>query len=81
MNAFVLFEKTIILALQKALFYFCTVNIFLYIGKNVLIIGIKLPIINTFWHINQKIFKVQKQKSAFWNAKVVGFSKIIKTFR
>ena len=80
MNAFVLFEKPIILAFQKALFYFCTINIFLYIGKNVLIIGIKQPKINTFWHINKKIFIVKKQKNAFWNAKVVGFSKSTKTF-
>ena len=52
MNDFVLLEKPIILAFHKVLFYFCTINIFLYIGKNVLIMGIKLPIINTFWHIN-----------------------------
>ena len=60
MKAFVLFEKTMTLAFQKALFGFCTINSFLYIGKNVLIIGIKLPIINTFLHINQKIFIIQK---------------------
>ena len=58
MKAFVLFEKPITLAFQKVLFCFCTIDSFLYIGKNVLIIGIKLPIINTFWHINQKIFIV-----------------------
>jgi len=61
MNAFVLFEKPIRLAFQKARFLFCTLNSFLNISKNVLIIGIKFPIINTFWHINQKLFTVQKR--------------------
>ena len=61
MNAFILFEKPIRLAFQKAFFCFRTVNSFLYISENVLIIGIKLPIINKFWHINQKLFIVQKR--------------------
>ena len=61
MKAFVLFEKTMTLAFQKALFGFCTINSFLYIGKKVLIIGIKLPISNTFLHINKKkLFIIQK---------------------
>ena len=61
MNAFILFEKPIRLAFQKALFCFRTVNSFLFVSENVLIIGIKLPIINTFWHINQKLFVVQNK--------------------
>jgi len=62
MNAFILFEKPIRLAFQKALFFcFRTINSFLFVSENVLIIGIKLPIINTFWHINQKLFIVQKR--------------------
>ena len=61
MNAFILFEKPIRLAFQRALFCFRTINSFLFVNENVLIIGIKLPIINTFWHINQKLFIVQKR--------------------
>ena len=61
MNAFILFEKPIRLAFQRALFCFHTKNSFLFVNENVLIIGIKLPIINTFWHINQKLFIVQKR--------------------
>ena len=75
MKAIVLFEKPITLAFQKTLFCFSTINSFWFINKHVLIIGIKLPIINTFLHINQKLFIIQKQKSAFWKARVVGFSK------
>ena len=50
------------------------------IGKNILIIGIKLPIINTFLHINQKLFILQKQNSVLWKARVMSFSKSTKTF-
>ena len=65
MKAFVLFEMPKTLAFQKVLSYFCTINSFWIIGKYILIIGIKLPIINTFLHINQKIFIVKKQKNVF----------------
>ena len=80
MKVIALFEKNITLAFQKALSCFCTVNRFWFIGKKVLIVGIKLPIINTFLHINQKLFIVQKQKSAFWKARVMVFSKSAITF-
>ena len=75
MKSIVLFEKPITLAFQNVFFCFCTINIFLFICKNVLIIGNFMPIINTFLSINQKLFIVEKQKSVFWKARVMGFSK------
>ena len=80
MKAFILFEMPITLAFQKVFSYFCTINSFWFIGKHILIIGIKLPIINTFLPIYKKKFIIQKQKSAFWKASLMGFSKSINAF-
>ena len=45
------------------------------LDKYILIISIKLAIITTFLHINKKRFIVQKQKSDFWKARVMDFTK------
>jgi len=60
MKVFVLFEKPTTLAFQKAFFCFFTINIFLFICQNVLILGYFMPIINTFLPIYKKILIVQK---------------------
>ena len=75
MKSIVLFEMPTTLAFQKVLFCFCIINSFWFICKNVLILGNFMPIINTFLFINQKLFIVEKQKSVFWKARVMGFSK------
>ena len=51
----VLFVKPITPALQKILMFFCTITNFLFKGENVLIIGVKMPIINTFLPIKKVI--------------------------
>ena len=45
-----------------------------------LIIGNFIPIIDTFLPMNKKILIVEKQKSIFWKARVVGFLKSTITF-
>ena len=61
----VLFEKPITLALQKVLICFCTITIFLFRVENVLIIGVKMPIINTFLPI-KNIYSTEIQKNMFF---------------
>ena len=80
MKVIVLFKKSITLAFQKMLFCFSTINIFLFIGKNVLIIGNFMPIIDTFLPLNKKILIVEKNKCIFWKARVMGFLKSTITF-
>ena len=80
MKAIVLFEKPITLTFQKALFWFYTIHIFWFTDKNILIIGKFMPTINTFLPINQKLYTIQKQDSALWKARVMGFSKSAITF-
>ena len=48
MKAIVLFVKSITLAFQKSLFCFCTINLFLFICKNVVIIANFMLIINIY---------------------------------
>ena len=50
----VLFEKNKTLTFQIEHFCFCTAIFFLFICKNVLIIGINMHIINSFLHTNKK---------------------------
>ena len=61
----VLFEKPITLALQKVLICFCTITIFLFKGENVLIIGVKMPIINTFLLIKNIYIVLKFKKICF----------------
>ena len=65
MKVIVLFKKSITLAFQKMLFCFSTINIFLFIGKNVLIIGNFMPIIDTFLPINKKNINSRETKKYF----------------
>ena len=66
MKVIVLFEKPITPAFHKILFCFSTINVFLFIGKNVSIIGIKLPIINTFLPIDNKKIDSRETKKVFF---------------
>ena len=80
MKVIVLFKKPIHLAFQKILFCFSTINIFLFIGKNELIIGNFMPIIDTFLPLNKKILIVEKNKCIFWKARGMDFLKSTITF-
>ena len=62
------------------LFLFCKWFLIYRQKSNNYIIGNFMPIIRNFLSINEKILIVEKQKSIFWKARVMGFLKITITF-